>query len=82
MSALDAANDWLAQDPDPETRAELASLIERAEAGDEPAGADLASRFDGRLQFGTAGLRGALGAGSARMNRVLVAQAAAPVRAS
>jgi phosphomannomutase len=77
MSALDAANDWLAQDPDPETRAELASLIERAEAGDEPAGADLASRFDGRLQFGTAGLRGALGAGSARMNRVLVAQAAA-----
>jgi phosphomannomutase len=77
MSALDAANDWLAQDPDPETRAELASFIERAEAGDEPAGADLASRFDGRLQFGTAGLRGALGAGSARMNRVLVAQAAA-----
>ena len=77
MRALDAARGWLAQDPDPETRAELASLVERATAGDAAASADLEARFDGRLQFGTAGLRGALGAGSARMNRVLVAQAAA-----
>lgn len=77
MSALEAARDWLAQDPDPETRDELAALIERAESGDEAAIADLDGRFDGRLQFGTAGLRGALGAGSTRMNRVLVSQAAA-----
>ncbi|GGF46234.1 putative phosphomannomutase [Microbacterium sorbitolivorans] len=77
MSALEAARGWLAQDPDPETRDELAALIERAESGDEAAIADLDGRFDGRLQFGTAGLRGALGAGSARMNRVLVSQAAA-----
>ena len=77
MSALDAARAWLAQDPDAETRAELSSLIERAEAGDAAAAADVEARFDGRLQFGTAGLRGALGAGSTRMNRVLVAQAAA-----
>jgi phosphomannomutase len=39
----------------------------------------LSSRFDGRLEFGTAGLRGELGAGSNRMNRVLVAQAAAGI---
>lgn len=74
---LDQARAWLAQDPDDETRAELAALIERAAAGDGDAADDLADRFDGRLQFGTAGLRGALGAGSNRMNRVLVAQAAA-----
>lgn len=74
---LDQARAWLAQDPDAETRAELEDLIARAEAGDADAADDLADRFDGRLQFGTAGLRGALGAGSNRMNRVLVAQAAA-----
>ncbi|WP_309069271.1 phospho-sugar mutase [Microbacterium sp.] len=74
---LDQARAWLAQDPDDETREELAGLIERAESGDEDAVDDLADRFDGRLQFGTAGLRGELGAGSNRMNRVLVAQAAA-----
>ena len=72
-----AWHDWLAQDPDPETRAELTALIADAEANDAAAQADLDSRFAGRLQFGTAGLRGELGAGSMRMNRVLVAQAAA-----
>lgn len=74
---LEQARAWLAQDPDDETRDELSALIERAEGGDPDAADDLADRFDGRLQFGTAGLRGALGAGSNRMNRVLVAQAAA-----
>jgi phosphomannomutase len=34
--------------------------------------ADLADRFRGRLTFGTAGLRGAVGAGPARMNRAVV----------
>ncbi|WGE69960.1 phospho-sugar mutase [Actinobacillus equuli subsp. haemolyticus] len=70
------AQNWLAQDPDQETRAELAQLIEAAQAGDEKALAELTARFDGRLQFGTAGLRGRLQAGSMGMNRVLVAQAA------
>ena len=70
------AQTWLAQDPDQETRAELAQLIEAAQAGDEKALAELTARFDGRLQFGTAGLRGRLRAGSMGMNRVLVAQAA------
>ena len=79
MSAavFEQAHAWLAQDPDEETRSELADLIARAEKGDPSAARDLDDRFNGRLQFGTAGLRGALGAGSNRMNRVLVAQAAA-----
>jgi len=70
------ANAWLVQDPDPETAAELRLIIERADAGDEGAIADLCNRFDTRLTFGTAGLRGELGAGPNRMNRVLVSQAA------
>ncbi len=64
------AKSWLEQDPDPETRFEREGLLA---ASDE---AGLASRFDERLGFGTAGLRGELGAGPNRMNRVLVAQAA------
>lgn len=70
------AQNWLAQDPDQETRAELEKLLNSAKDGDEVAQKELASRFDGRLQFGTAGLRGRLMAGSMGMNRVLVAQAA------
>ena len=46
--------------------------------GDEAA---LADRMGKRLQFGTAGLRGELGAGPNRMNRVLAAQAAAGLAA-
>lgn len=79
MSAerLAQARAWLRQDPDPQTRDELAGVVTRAAAGDDAAIADLDDRFGSRLAFGTAGLRGALGAGSNRMNRVLVAQAAA-----
>ncbi|STY62057.1 phospho-sugar mutase [Mannheimia haemolytica] len=75
MTIFDVAQNWLAQDPDAETRAELEQLIQAAES-DEKAKAELTARFDGRLQFGTAGLRGRLQAGSMGMNRVLVAQAA------
>ncbi|KXC04701.1 phospho-sugar mutase [Microbacterium hominis] len=75
-AVLDAARAWLAQDPDPETRAELTALLDAAAGADAAASADLADRFGARLQFGTAGLRGRLGAGSNRMNRVLVSQAA------
>lgn len=78
---LVTARAWLAQDPDEQTRTELGELIDRAEEGEEAAAADLADRFAGRLAFGTAGLRGELGAGSNRMNRVLVAQAAAGLAA-
>lgn len=82
MSAIvERAHAWLAQDPDAQTRAELQDLIERAEADDTDAVAALEDRFGARLAFGTAGLRGELGAGSNRMNRVLVAQAAAGLAA-
>ncbi|MCS6552982.1 phospho-sugar mutase [Curtobacterium flaccumfaciens pv. flaccumfaciens] len=74
---LGTARAWLAQDPDPETRDELAAAIDAAADGDGPAARALAERFDGRLQFGTAGLRAELGWGPLRMNRVVVTQAAA-----
>lgn len=77
VDRLAQARAWLRQDPDAETRDELAGIITRAAGGDTAALADLEDRFRARLAFGTAGLRGALGAGSNRMNRVLVAQAAA-----
>jgi phosphomannomutase len=64
------ATRWLAAEPDEDMREELESLL--AGADDE-----LAIRFDGRLQFGTAGLRAAVGAGPQRMNRLVVQQAAA-----
>ncbi len=69
-SALDLAKRWLAAEPDDDIREELATLI----AGDP---AELTARFTGRLQFGTAGLRAAVGAGPQRMNRLVVRQAAA-----
>lgn len=66
-----AAEAWLSEDPDPDTRAELAQLLDIGAAG------ELADRFAGTLEFGTAGLRGAVGAGPNRMNRVVVIRAAA-----
>lgn len=74
---LAQARAWMRQDPDHETRDELAGIITRAASGEEAALAELDDRFGARLAFGTAGLRGELGAGSNRMNRVLVTQAAA-----
>ena len=77
MALLDTARAWLAEDPDPATVAELSALLAKVEAGDSDAASELADAFDGTLQFGTAGLRGRLGPGSNRMNRVVVARAAA-----
>ncbi|MFM9920692.1 phospho-sugar mutase [Lacisediminihabitans sp. H27-G8] len=77
MSIIDVARAWHDQDPDDETRTELALLLADAEAGSDIALAQLHDRFDTRLEFGTAGLRGRIESGSNRMNRVLVSQAAA-----
>lgn len=67
MSDLEQrARAWIAADPDPTTRAELVELLE---TGDQQ---ELQARLDGALTFGTAGIRGAVGAGPNRMNRAVV----------
>jgi phosphomannomutase len=76
-TALEQARAWAAGDPDGETRAALEATIAAAEAGDQAAQAEVADAFSGRLQFGTAGLRGRMGPGPNRMNRVVVQQASA-----
>lgn len=72
---LTDARDWLACDPDPRDRAELRTLIDRAEAGDLDALGDLDGRFDSELTFGTAGLRAPMGAGRARLNTATIIRA-------
>ncbi len=66
-----AAQRWCNEDPDPETRDELRALLD---AHDEAA---IRDRFGSMLEFGTAGLRGVLGAGPNRMNRAMVMRATA-----
>ncbi|OAJ93381.1 phospho-sugar mutase [Vibrio bivalvicida] len=61
---------WLEKDPDPHTREELQHLI------DEQAFDELDDRFSQRLEFGTAGLRGKVGCGPNRMNRLVIQETA------
>ena len=72
---------WRDMDPDPDTREQLDHLIVQAQANDPTfraaAEEELALAFAGPLEFGTAGLRGAIGPGPSRMNRSVVTQAAA-----
>ena len=67
---------WIAGDPDTLTRDEITALVAAAK-NDQGAAAELADRFAGNLQFGTAGLRGKMAGGSNRMNRAVVIRAAA-----
>jgi len=78
---IEHATSWHDDDPDEGTRAELEALLAAARSGDADAGADLDDRFAGRLEFGTAGLRAAMGAGPNRMNRAVVIRAAAGLTA-
>ena len=78
---LSDARAWAAQDPDPATAAALTELVRLADEGAAGARQELADSFSGTLQFGTAGLRAALGAGPNRMNRIVVRRAAAGLAA-
>lgn len=73
---IQQALQWIGQDPDQETRAELADLVDRVEKSNAEALAELENRFSGHLTFGTAGLRAEIGAGPMRMNSVVVSHAA------
>lgn len=77
VNILSAARAWNEEDPDPATADALGALIEQAEAGDQGAFGELTELFTGRIAFGTAGLRAALGPGPNRMNRLVVRQTTA-----
>lgn len=70
---------WMANDPDPVTRRRLEYLlaVHSSAGATEAVDHELADAFSGSLQFGTAGLRGKMGAGPNRMNRAVVIRTAA-----
>lgn len=76
MVALEQrVREWVDGDPDSQTRAELSSLLEAGRID------ELEDRMAGALAFGTAGIRGVVGAGSNRMNRATVIRTTAGLAA-
>ncbi len=67
---IEQLTQWLEKDPDPHTREELQQLIDQSQTS------ELEDRFNGRLEFGTAGLRGKVGCGPNRMNRLVIQETA------
>ena len=67
---MQKVTEWLMRDPDPKTREELQCLVDSHNTQ------ELEERFHSRLQFGTAGLRGKVGAGPNRMNRLVIQETA------
>lgn len=61
---------WAAHDPDPATRAEVLGWLETGSP-------QLVDRFSGPLLFGTAGIRGPVGAGESAMNIATVTRTTA-----
>lgn len=62
---------WLEKDPDTKTRQELQALLDSKQFD------EIEERFKSRLEFGTAGLRGKVGCGPNRMNRLVIQETAA-----
>jgi len=77
VTIYELADQWLADDPNPQTREQLSALIAAAKFGDDDALAELTDAFDGPLTFGTAGLRAAMAPGPNRMNSAVVRRASA-----
>jgi phosphomannomutase len=65
--------EWIALDPDRLTANELQTWLDQGKTR------ELNESFAGFLQFGTAGLRGPIGPGPARMNRAVVSRTAAGI---
>ncbi|MDR3225399.1 MAG: phospho-sugar mutase [Clostridiales Family XIII bacterium] len=71
--SIEKLNEWLDLDGlADDLRGDLAALKDRYDAGDKEAAAEIEDRFYRDLEFGTAGLRGILGAGTNRMNPLIV----------
>ncbi len=63
---LEIAEQWMNLDPDETTRSATKAIVSHREL------AELMEYFGSELAFGTAGMRGALGPGPNRMNRLMV----------